>query len=335
MRGEEEKTSPTCDVGDNEGHSSHELAEQLGEGRGIFRDVCIFCLDSDPPPIQSGCACDGGLAHVGCVIENAVAQRLHRGNKVWSECQTCNQDFTGAMRTGLAEAWTSRVCDQAEDSVERLCAATNLAAAAAAHVPPTIQIRGTEYTAFGEQLSDGRGIFMSTEGLFYVGQFNAKREAHGYGLELRSGGTCVGQFADGEWHGYHVSRFADGNTVGFGLSNRGERVETAAEYRDGRCELNGKPCDASDARFTDLRMQALDVEVRRSTAAPTTRHTQRLRSRWAGAANATRRRDLPAYPRTEGRRGTALTIRWYSRTVASCCHLQHTVKSCLRWPGAG
>ncbi len=34
--------------------------------------VCIVCLDSDPPPIQSGCACrsDTGLAHVGCLIEN-------------------------------------------------------------------------------------------------------------------------------------------------------------------------------------------------------------------------------------------------------------------------
>jgi hypothetical protein len=30
--------------------------------------VCILCLDSDPPPIQSGCACrsDTGLAHLGC-----------------------------------------------------------------------------------------------------------------------------------------------------------------------------------------------------------------------------------------------------------------------------
>ena len=46
--------------------------------------ACIICLDSDPPPIQSGCACrsDTGLAHVGCLIEKAVAQRPHRGNAV-------------------------------------------------------------------------------------------------------------------------------------------------------------------------------------------------------------------------------------------------------------
>ena len=91
--------------------------------------VCIVCLDSDPPPIQSGCACrsDTGLAHVGCLIEKAVAQQPHRGDAVWWECQTCGQPFTGAMRTGLAEAWWSWVCDEAEESEERLAAAANLA----------------------------------------------------------------------------------------------------------------------------------------------------------------------------------------------------------------
>ena len=91
--------------------------------------ACIVCLDSDPPPIQSGCACrsDTGLAHVGCLIEKAVAQQPHRGNAVWWECQTCGQQFTGAMQTGLAEAWWSRVCDEAEESAERLAAAGNLA----------------------------------------------------------------------------------------------------------------------------------------------------------------------------------------------------------------
>ena len=93
--------------------------------------VCIVCLDSDPPPIQSGCACRSatGLAHVGCLIEKAVAQRPHRGYAVWWECQTCERPFTGAMKTGLAEAWWSRVCDEAEESAERLAAAGNLARA--------------------------------------------------------------------------------------------------------------------------------------------------------------------------------------------------------------
>jgi hypothetical protein len=45
----------------------------------------------------------------------------------WLECQTCEQNFTGAMRTRLGEAWWSRVSDEAEESAERLCAADNLA----------------------------------------------------------------------------------------------------------------------------------------------------------------------------------------------------------------
>ena len=66
------------------------------------------------------------LAHVGCLIEKAVAQQPHRGNAVWWECQTCGQQFTGAMHRGLAEAWWSRMCDEAEESEERLAAAGNL-----------------------------------------------------------------------------------------------------------------------------------------------------------------------------------------------------------------
>ena len=58
---------------------------------GIEPHECVVCLDSYPPPIQSGCACrsDTGLAHVGCLIEKAVAQQPHRGNAVWWKCQTC------------------------------------------------------------------------------------------------------------------------------------------------------------------------------------------------------------------------------------------------------
>ena len=90
---------------------------------------CFICLDSDPPPIQSGCACrsDTGLAHVGCMVDKAVAQQPKRGDKAWWECQTCRRPFTGSMQTGLAEAWWLRVCEQAEESAERLAAAGNLA----------------------------------------------------------------------------------------------------------------------------------------------------------------------------------------------------------------
>jgi hypothetical protein len=91
--------------------------------------ACIICLDTSPPPIQSGCACrgDGGLAHVDCLVELAASQQAHLGALAWKQCQTCEQDFTGAMRIGLAEAWRSRVAGQAAESGERLDAEGNLA----------------------------------------------------------------------------------------------------------------------------------------------------------------------------------------------------------------
>jgi hypothetical protein len=91
--------------------------------------ACIICLDTSPPPIQSGCACrgDGGLAHVDCLVQLAASQQAHRGTLVWRQCRTCEQDFTGSMEIGLAEAWWSRVAGQAAESLERLLAEGNLA----------------------------------------------------------------------------------------------------------------------------------------------------------------------------------------------------------------
>ena len=91
--------------------------------------ACIICLDTSPPPIQSGCACRGesGLAHIACLVRAAASQRAQRGSDVWQKCQTCKQGYTGAMRAGLAEAWLSRVAGQAAESDERLGAEYNLA----------------------------------------------------------------------------------------------------------------------------------------------------------------------------------------------------------------
>jgi hypothetical protein len=102
--------------------------------------ACIICLDTSPPPIQSGSACrgDAGLAHIDCLVDCLVqlaaqqAQRgnevwAHRGREVWRQCRICQQAFTGSMQTGLAEAWRSRVANQAAESLERLAAEGNLA----------------------------------------------------------------------------------------------------------------------------------------------------------------------------------------------------------------
>ena len=91
--------------------------------------ACTICLDASQPPIQSGCACrgDGGLAHIACLVRAAASQQAQRGSDAWRQCQTCKQGYTGAMQTGLAEAWRSRVAGQAAESFERIEAESNLA----------------------------------------------------------------------------------------------------------------------------------------------------------------------------------------------------------------
>ena len=68
---------------------------------------CIICLENDPQPIQSGCACRGhaGLAHIECRIK--VAEHAQQsstdywGAKEWTECGTCHQIFSNAMGLGI------------------------------------------------------------------------------------------------------------------------------------------------------------------------------------------------------------------------------------------
>ncbi len=64
---------------------------------------CYICLQSQPPPIQYGCACrsDTGLVHTACAIEAAKARYTE---DAWSHCHTCGQEPTGPMRSALAEA---------------------------------------------------------------------------------------------------------------------------------------------------------------------------------------------------------------------------------------
>ena len=93
--------------------------------------ACIICLDTSPPPIQMGCACrgDSGLAHIDCLAQAAEARKALRDGTPWGQCRMCNQNFTGVMRMGLAEAWRSRVAGQPAESMERLAAESNLATA--------------------------------------------------------------------------------------------------------------------------------------------------------------------------------------------------------------
>jgi tetratricopeptide (TPR) repeat protein len=99
---------------------------------GSCEGSCIICLDGDPRPIQSGCACrgDAGLSHVECRAKDAAHRTKNRGDvKGWWECGTCGQRFTGAMKLGLAEAWWSTAQRLPEEGGQRLKAAVILATA--------------------------------------------------------------------------------------------------------------------------------------------------------------------------------------------------------------
>lgn len=68
---------------------------------------CFVCMESEPPPIQYGCACrsDTGLIHTECAIAAATARAAARGiEDAWLVCATCGQEPTGPMRTALSEA---------------------------------------------------------------------------------------------------------------------------------------------------------------------------------------------------------------------------------------
>jgi tetratricopeptide (TPR) repeat protein len=83
--------------------------------------ACIICLESEPPPIQSGCACrsDAGLAHVRCRVQVAASKR-DIVNKDWGYCSTCTQAFTGEMKRKLSSALSARVREfHADDDLAR------------------------------------------------------------------------------------------------------------------------------------------------------------------------------------------------------------------------
>ena len=92
--------------------------------------ACGICLDSDPPPIQSGCACrgDAGLAHVECRIMAAEHKEKASGNpESWQLCSTCGMKFNGTMSMGLGLEQLRRVQGRLDKVSEWIYAAQNIA----------------------------------------------------------------------------------------------------------------------------------------------------------------------------------------------------------------
>jgi hypothetical protein len=111
-----------------------ETAEPVPEiiDDGLVCWVCQF-VDCDEHPeeplLSTGCACcragsSGGRAHVSCVASAAEHQP-----KLWYECPTCKQDFTGAALLRLCRARWELYRNRPEVDVERLTALGNFAGA--------------------------------------------------------------------------------------------------------------------------------------------------------------------------------------------------------------
>lgn len=88
---------------------------------------CIICLESDPAPLQRGCACRGdpGLSHIQCMVnqaeyrdKNGPAAEMH--GKAWVMCLICNSHFTGTMKQELAHAWYERTRHLPADDLRRV-----------------------------------------------------------------------------------------------------------------------------------------------------------------------------------------------------------------------
>ena len=97
---------------------------------GLVCWVCQFAdCDEHPeePLLSTGCACcragsSGGRAHVSCLAGAAAHQE-----KLWIECPTCKQHFTGAVNIELARARWELCRNRPEADAERLTALGNLA----------------------------------------------------------------------------------------------------------------------------------------------------------------------------------------------------------------
>jgi hypothetical protein len=82
--------------------------------------TCIICLDTDPPPIQSRCACRGevGLAHVACPmgtgccsLNNMCETVTHRKGGMSVRRVTC-QDFSAAHKNWGWQRRGGRLCSR-------------------------------------------------------------------------------------------------------------------------------------------------------------------------------------------------------------------------------
>ena len=88
---------------------------------------CNICLERDDLLIPLGCACRGKSAygHLACRAKAAMSRGIQEWD-AWHTCDTCKQDFTGAMQLGLARRWIQHTRCLKRGDENRLAAETNL-----------------------------------------------------------------------------------------------------------------------------------------------------------------------------------------------------------------
>ena len=90
--------------------------------------ICYSAVSPEKPdePLLRGCACRGtaGHVHVSC-----LARAAGRKKRIWTECPSCKQRYTGELFVELSRAHWALVRERPIASEERLAAANSLAAA--------------------------------------------------------------------------------------------------------------------------------------------------------------------------------------------------------------
>jgi hypothetical protein len=199
----------------------------------VYTNVCIICLDGNPPPVQCGCACRGdmGLAHIGCIIRSAEYYATRRGPKAWRECQTCKQDFTGVMKMGLTEAWGSRVAPQ--PSSQPSSSGSEVGFSAHVHEPPPMaQSKRAKLMKRLRIVLLVAAFACSVLLLVILGSVCITQRNYGSDVECTLCGSCAGGHRDGGFRMHGGGRAADRVLCRDRLVHDGS-LTTVLQSRDG------------------------------------------------------------------------------------------------------
>jgi hypothetical protein len=129
--------------------------------------ACAICWEETPAPVRLGCGCrgDAAHAHVACVDKLASSRyddaAFDAAFDAWTKCATCNHDYTGAMRTGIAAVLASRTLPRSMRLVaDAYVATTYLLNGEVARAEGLLRTARDELVcAFGH--SDPRTLFLS------------------------------------------------------------------------------------------------------------------------------------------------------------------------------